>query len=530
MTSYCSLLYLAVFLPAAVLVYRILPQRLRWVALLAASYTFFWSVSGKLLVFLLFSTVSIHHFGLWLTAEQQDRDRCLAAAAPAERKAIRQRFTRRQRHILLFASLLHVGILITLKYAVFFSTNFNALLHALRLPVSLPVPAFLLPIGISFYTLQALSYLLDVYRGTIRADRNLARLALFLGFFPQIMEGPICRYGQTAQQLWEGRPVTWQNLTFGIQRILFGLIKKIVIADRLNLLIKTVFNDHATYNGGIIALAMVCYTCQLYMDFSGTMDVVIGSAEIFGVRLPENFRQPFFSRSISEFWMRWHITLGTWFKDYVFYPLSMSGPLKKLTGAARRRLGNHYGPLLSGSFALGVVWLCNGLWHGAGWHYIFFGLYHFALILAGSLFDPIAQRVTKFLHIDRACLPYRIMQIVRTALLVCVGELFFRANGLRTGLAMFRTMVTDFSLDSFFDRSFLTLGMDKMDFVIIAVAVGLVLLVGILRERGVPLRETIARRPLALRWSIYYAAFFFLVIFGAYGVGYVPVDPIYAAF
>ena len=315
-----------------------------------------------------------------------------------------------------------------------------------------------------------------------------------------------------------------------MQRILFGLIKKIVIADRLNLLIKTVFNDYALYDGGVIALAMVCYTCQLYMDFSGTMDVVIGSAEIFGVRLPENFRQPFFSRSISEFWMRWHITLGTWFKDYVFYPLSMSGPLKKLTGAARRRLGNHYGPLLSGSFALGVVWLCNGLWHGAGWHYIFFGLYHFALILADSLFDPLAQRVTGFLHIDRNALPYRIFQIVRTALLVCVGELFFRANGLRAGLAMYHTMVTDFTPASFLNRSFLTLGMDKQDFIIVAVAVGLILLVGILRERGMSLRETIASRPVALRWSVYYAAFFFLVIFGAYGVGYVPVDPIYAAF
>lgn len=530
MTSYCSLLYLAVFLPAAVLAYKFLPQRLRWAALLAASYIFFWSVSGKLLVFLLFSTVSIHHFGLWLTAEQQDRDQRLIAAAPAERKAIRKRFTTRQRRILALAVLVHVGTLLTLKYAAFFSTNLNTLLHSLRLPVSVPVPAFLLPIGISFYTLQALSYLLDVYRGTIRADRNLARLALFLGFFPQIMEGPICRYGQTAQQLWEGRPVTWQGLTFGMQRILFGLIKKIVIADRLNLLIKTVFNDYTTYNGGVIALAMVCYTCQLYMDFSGTMDVVIGSAEMFGVRMPENFRQPFFSRSISEFWMRWHITLGTWFKDYVFYPLSMSGPLKKLTGAARPRLGNHYGPLVSGSIALGVVWLFNGLWHGAGWHYIFFGLYHFALILAGNLIDPLAQRVTKFLHIDRSCMPYRIFQIVRTALLVCVGELFFRANGLRAGLAMFRTMVTDFSLNSFLDRSFLSLGMDKMDFAIVLIAVGIVLLVGILRERGVPLRESIARRPLALRWSIYYAAFFFLVIFGAYGVGYVPVDPIYAAF
>ena len=530
MASYCSLLYLGIFLPAVVLCYAVLPQRHRWKVLLAASYVFFWMVSGKLIVFLLVSSFSLHHFGLWLSAVQEERNRMLAAADKAERKAIKATFQRRLRRILLFALLLHIGTLLTLKYAAFFSVNLNRLLDALRLPLSLPIPAFVLPIGISFYTLQAAAYLIDVYRGAIRADRNLGRLMLFLGFFPQIMEGPICRYGQTALPLWEGRPLTWRNLTFGMQRILFGMMKKIVIADRLNILIKNVFSTPTAFDGGVTALAMVCYTCQLYMEFSGTMDVVIGSAEIFGLRLPENFRQPFFSTSIQEFWMRWHITLGAWFKDYIFYPLSMSGPLKKLTGAARRRLGSHFGPLLAGSFALLAVWLCNGLWHGAGWQYIFFGLYHFALILCGSLTAPLSRRVADTLHINRDAIPYRVFCIVRTALLVCVGELFFRAEGLRAGLSMFRRMITDFSLRSFTDGAFLGLGMDGHDFFITAVAVLLVFAVGTLRERGIPIRETVARQHIAIRWSVYYSAILFVVIFGAYGVGYVPVDPIYAAF
>ena len=530
MASYCSLLYVGVFLPAVVLCYALMPQRHRGKVLLAASYVFFWSVSGKLVVFLLASSFSLHHFGLWLTSVQEERGRALAAADKASRREIKADFQRRLRRILLFAVLLHIGTLLTLKYAAFFSANLNTLLDALRLPVTLPIPAFVLPIGISFYTLQAAAYLIDVYRGTVSADRNLGRLMLFLGFFPQIMEGPICRYTQTAHPLWEGRPLTWLNLTYGMQRILFGMMKKIVIADRLNILIKNVFADYAAFDGGITALAMVCYTCQLYMEFSGTMDVVIGSAEIFGVRLPENFRQPFFSKSIPEFWMRWHITLGTWFKDYIFYPLSMSGPLKKLTGAARKRLGSHFGPLLSGSAALLVVWLCNGLWHGAGWQYIFFGLYHFALILCGSLTAPLTRRVTDVLHIDRDAVPYRVFRILRTGLLVCVGELFFRAEGLRAGLSMFRRMVTDFSLCAFADGTFLDLGMDKHDFFIVIVAVLIVLAVGILRERGVPVRDTVAQQPIVIRWAVYYAAILFIVIFGAYGVGYVPVDPIYAAF
>lgn len=188
--------------------------------------------------------------------------------------------------------------------------------------------------------------------------------------------------------------------------------------------------------------------------------------------------------------MRWHITLGAWFKDYIFYPLSMSGPLKKLTGAARRRLGSHFGPLLAGSVALLAVWLCNGLWHGAGWQYIFFGLYHFALILCGSLTAPLSQRIAGALHIDRDAGPWRMFRIARTALLVCVGELFFRADGLRAGLSMFRRMVTDFSLRSFTDGTFLGLGMDKHDFFIVIVAVLLVFAVGLMRgARYLPARD-----------------------------------------
>ena len=195
MASYCSLLYVGIFLPAVVLCYAVVPQRHRGKVLLAASYAFFWSVSGKLIVFLLASSFSLHHFGLWLTHVQEERDRMLAAADKAERKAVRAAFQRRLRRILLFAVLLHIGTLVTLKYAAFFSVNLNRLLDAFRLPFTLPVPAFLLPIGISFYSLQAVSYLIDVYRGTVRADRNLGRLMLFVCSSPQTMEVSIRGYG-----------------------------------------------------------------------------------------------------------------------------------------------------------------------------------------------------------------------------------------------------------------------------------------------------------------------------------------------
>ncbi len=528
--SYCTSLYLFLFLPISLLIYNAVPQTYRRFVLLTINYSFFWIISGRLLIYLLLSTCSIHHFGLWLSSVQKEWEAKRSSVSGEEKKQWKALFQRRQKRILAFAVFLHIGLLLVLKYAAFFSSNFNRILNLLSFPAEVPVPSFLLPIGISFYTLQAVSYLTDVYRKKIPADANLLRLTLYMSFFPQLMEGPICRYSDTAKRLWECERTSYQSLTFGIQRILFGMLKKVVIADRLNLAIKTIFNDYSQYDGGILALAALFYTCQLYMEFSGTMDVVIGSGELFGVRLPENFRQPFFSQSISEFWTRWHITLGAWFRDYIFYPLSMSKRMKRPADFARKHFGTHYGPILTGSISLFCVWFCNGLWHGPEWKYIFFGLYHFVLIFCGTLIKPVSARLTETVSIHHGRIPLQLFRIVRTFLLVCIGELFFRAATLTDGLHMMQKMITDFSLSFLTDGRLFSLGMDQKDFFITAVALGMVLLVSILRERHVPIRTALAQKKLPIRWAVYYGLILFIVIFGAYGYGYVPVDPIYAGF
>lgn len=530
MTSYCSLLYLFIFLPAVTVVWGIAPRSWRPFVLLGASYAFFWELSGKLVVFLFLTTLVIYLAGLRLSALQRKRNSLLKETQKSEHREIKAAFRCRQRLVLALSAAAVLGILIVLKYGAFINENINALAGWLCLPFCLPVPCFLLPVGISFYSLQAVSYLADVYRETIEADRNPARLALYMSFFPQLMEGPICRYAQTAQALWQGQKLTFRNLAFGIQRIAFGMLKKAVIADRLNLLIETVFDDYGQYDGGVIALSMFFYTCQLYMEFSGTMDVVAGSAELFGVKLPENFRRPFLAPTISKFWTRWHITLGTWFKDYVFYPLSMSKRLTRLTVRARKRLGNHYGPLPAAAAALLAVWLGNGLWHGAGWRYIFFGLYHFTWILFENLTEPVVRTYAAKWHINRDGVFWRVMQVSRTILLVNVGELFFRADSLRDGFAMFGRMTGNFTLRSLGNGTILTLGMDSLDFLIAGITIVLVLTVHILCERGVAVRESVARQTLPVRWALYGALFLYIVVFGAYGEGYVPVDPIYAGF
>ena len=524
--QYCSALYLAVFLPITLLIYAVTSKKKRWLVLLIASYIFFLSLSGKLIVYLLFSTLSIHHFGLWIDRLNKKRDEEIEALNRDERKSVKEIYKKRINKVVFLAVIIHIGLLIALKYTGFFGENINDLLELLGFSFKLRIPKIVVPIGISFYTLQGLSYIIDVYKGKIKADDNLGRLALFMAFFPSIMEGPICRYNDTAEALYEGSLITYKNICFGSQRILWGLMKKMVIADRLNPFIEYIFCNYNGLDGGIILFGAIFYTIQLYMDFSGTIDVVIGSAEIFGIKLPENFKQPFFSKNISEFWTRWHISLGTWFKDYIYYPTSLSKPMKKMTNSLRRLLGNHYGPLLSGTFALLVVWLLNGLWHGAGWTYILFGLYHFVMISIGNITRTPFNKLYVKLNIQNSKI-LKGLQIIKTVFLVILGELIFRAETVGSAFIMIKKIFTNFKVSSWEVSS---LGLDVPDLFILIVALIVILVISVLREKGISVREKLANKNIVFRWFIYYLLIFSIIIFGAFGPGYAPVDPIYADF
>lgn len=527
--TYSQPLFFVVFLPLVALGYQLLPQKHRWKLLLAASYLFFYATSRQLLLYLLFSTLSVHHLGLWMGTIHAERSAAVKAAERSERKAVKAAYQKQLHRVVVAGILVHLGILLVTKYSRFFLENLNGLFSLVRLPLTLPEPRFALPLGISFYTMMAVSYLVDVYRGTVKPDRDLGRLALWMAFFPQIMEGPICRYSDTADQLWAGKPINYHNLTFGAQRFAWGMFKKIVVADQLNWPVKEIFKNYANYNGAVICFGMVAYTVQLYMDFSGSLDMVIGTGEIFGIKLPENFRQPFFSKTVSEFWTRWHITLGTWFKDYIFYPVSLSGGMKNLTANARKKLGNHYGPMLASGVALLAVWLANGLWHGSGWNYICFGLYHFVLIYAGTFFEPQSKALCERLRIDRQSKPWHAWQICRTIVLVNFGELIFRAHGMAAALRMLKRIFTDFD-PGVFARGEYLVEIDGKSLVVCILCVLVVLAHSILRERGGSLREIVAAQKLPVRWLCYYALILAIVMFGAYAGEYAPIDPLYAGF
>lgn len=527
--AYQSLVYGFVFLPLCLAAYQIAPQRWRKRVLLAFSYLFFWLLSRELIIYLLGTTVFVHCTGIWLEWLKSEQKAELLTADRSEKKRIKSIYQKKSRQVLAFGVLMLLGTLAYLKYYNFFASNVNGIFGGI-LPFTIEQKNILMPVGISFYTLQAIGYMADVYWGKIRAEENMEKTALFLAFFPQIMEGPICRYQDTCDTLYEGRPLQMNNLTDGYIRIFWGLFKKTVIADRLAIGVDAIFGNYASYNGSMIVFAAVAYTIQLYMEFSGCMDIIIGSGQLFGVKLPENFRQPFSAQSAAEFWRRWHITLGTWFKTYIFYPVSMSSPVKKWNQYGRKHFGKYITMLGTSAIALFPVWMCNGLWHGARWSYIFYGMYYFSLILVGIAVEPVRDRILKILHISPEFQGLKYMRIAKTWVIIFVGELFFRADGLRAGVHMFRSIFRNFQLSNLWDGSLLNLGMSRADLVAVMAGCIVVAIVGSAKERGIRVRNSLDKKPVFIRWSIYYALILAVIVIAAYGDDYQVVDMIYAGF
>lgn len=527
---YHTLPYLVLFLPACLAAYSVVSQKNRWKILLAFSCVFFYVMSRNLIIFLFGAAAVSYGTGRWLEKLKEGEHREIEGSDSRQRKEIRKKFQKKKRRVLILGIVLTVGVLVWIKYYHFLAGNFVHIVAGDSASFPFEGETFLMPIGISFYTLQAVGYMADIYWDKIHAQKNPARFLLFLSFFPQIVEGPICRYEDTQSDLFAGKEVTWETIRNGYIRILWGLFKKMVVADRLAALVSQVFDNYREYSGVVTAVAAVAYTVQLYMEFSGCMDIVMGSGTLFGITFPENFRQPFAARSASEFWRRWHISLGTWFKNYIFYPVSVSSAVKKWNQFARKKLGKYAAVLGTSALALFPVWLCNGLWHGPRWSYLFFGMYYFVLIMLGTAVKPVRDCMLSACRIQEESWYWRIVQIGKTWIIIFVGELFFRADGLRAGLHMFRSMFTDFDIQKLWDGTLLGLGMSPADYVIVLIGCIAAAVVGSMKERGISFSRQIGEQALPVRWAVCYILLISLVIFGAYGDGYQAVDLIYAGF
>lgn len=386
------------------------------------------------------------------------------------------------------------------------------------------------PVGISYYTFSCLAYLAEVYRGKELAERSVWRMALFVSFFPKLLEGPIERRGHLMPQLLEGRDLTWGRFVSGARLALWGYLKKMIVADRLAIMTTAAFAQSSKH-GGLLMLVMAGVSAmQLYCDFSGCMDIARGVAQVFGVELASNFRQPFLSTSAAEFWRRWHTTLGAWFKDYVYLPLSVSPRLMAVAMRIRRRWGRDAARDFMQVVPLLIVWMLTGLWHGTGENYIVWGIYWGIIVAGGAVFRKGYGRLADRLRVNLESPSWRAWQCARTFLLFSIGRLITVPNDLAETWRILTSVFLDARPWELVDKTIFTLGLDNANFMVAVVAIAIVFAVDLLHERGISVRDRMDSWNVVARDAAIVFALLSLMVLGIYGPGYDASAFAYAGF
>lgn len=473
--------------------YYLIPKRYQWWLLLTVSFGFYATYGIRYMGYILFTIITSY---------------CIARImAVQENKLVRRRW-------LILGLSSNFGILIFLKYANFAVLNLTSLFAVFNRTFPFGRFSIIMPLGISFYTFQTMGYLIDVYQKKYKPETNIFKLALFTAYLPQLLQGPIGRYDRLGPQLFEGHHFNLKNVEYGAQRIAWGLAKKLILADRAYVFSKAVFSDLNTYTGAYVIIALLTFSIYEYCDFSGGIDVVIGVSEIFGIYLDENFRQPYFSKSIGEFWRRWHITLGTWMKDYVFYPFSISKRMLAFGKAAKKIFGKKTGKILPVCAANLLIFFIVGIWHGAAWRYIIYGLYNGMIIVVSSLLKPCYTKLAKLCHINTQSRPWKLIQIIRTFILVNIGWLFDACATAKTAFYAMKAVFINFRISIIADGSLYKFGLVKRDWIILMAAVIILFISSLMKEKGISLRDFIAERPAAVRLAVYLILVFATAPFG----------------
>lgn len=514
------------------ILYYIIPAKRQWILLLGGSYLFYLAADPRYLYYILAVTV-LTYGAARLTERNLLRQKAYikehkSELGREEKAAYKNMQGKKRRRMMVLCLTLVLGILVVVKYTNFFIANLNNMLDALGGTQHLSFVNLILPLGISFYTFQAVGYLIDVYRETVPAEKNFFRYALFVSFFPQLIQGPISRFGDLSRTLWKGHGFCFENVRDGFLRILWGYFKKMVVADRILAAVGLIIGSPDIYNGAYIPVGMVFYTIELYADFTGGIDITIGIAQTLGIRVQENFVRPYFSKSLKEYWRRWHISMCTWFKDYVFYPVSVSGGMHRISGWGRTHLGEHVGRRLPVYLSSFVVWLATGIWHGASWNFVVWGLLNWAVLMISEEMEPLYRRFHERFAV-RERWGYRLFQAGRTFLLICVLNLFDCYEAAATTVRMLLSVFCAGNWAALTDGSLLALGLDGADYFVLAVGILIMLAVSLIQRRG-SVREKIAGLWYPLQVAVWFGLFLMILLWGAYGIGYDSSQFIYNRF
>ena len=511
------------FMFAVFALYYLVPKRFQQILLLAASYLFYFCAGTFYPIFILITTLTTYLTGMKLEKLLLEKKAYVkehkAELSREEKKAYNERMQKKRFRCMLLCMLLNFGILAVCKYTNFAIVNINSLLHTFGSDTELSLMNLVLPMGISFYTFQSMGYLIDIYWEKYDAEKNPFHFALFVSFFPQLIQGPISRFDKLSETLFVPHSFDWKNITYGLERILWGYFKKMVIADRMLVAVNTIIQDSATYSGTYVLVGMVFYALELYADFTGGIDITIGIAEVMGIRVEENFIRPYFSKNIAEYWRRWHISMGTWFKDYIFYPMSIWKPLMDFSKKVKNRFGTGAAKRVSVYTATIVTWFVTGIWHGASWNFIMWGLMNGFVIIISQEFDPLYQKFHARFPGLKANLCYGIFEMVRTFLLMSCLRLFDCYRDVKEAFSMFFSMFMKANPKVLFDGSLMQLGLTVSDYVILLTGTILLFTVSILQEKH-PVRDRLYEKPAILRYCIHFLLVFAVLVFGMYGVGF----------
>ena len=484
------------FFVAVVIVYYLIPKRWRWVWLLFSSFLFY-SISD-----IKFSAVLLICTGIsYLTGR---------TIGKFEDQKIKKTW-------MLLGVILNLAILFLFKYLNFFFDSFNTAAVALGVKWSFRGIELLYPVGISFYTFQVISYLLDVYSGKVDAEKNFGHYALYVSFFPKLLIGPIERFNHLQPQLLNPKPFVYQEFVDSLMRIGWGILKKLVIADRLAVVVDTVFAAPHDFNSPKLAIAIIAFSFQIYIDFSAYSDIAVGAGRILGVQLVENFKQPYFAKSIIDFWRRWHISLNNWLRDYVFIRLNY-------------RHGRKKPRVLWIGIDVMITFFVSGLWHGANWTFIIWGLLHGFYQTVEIITQKMRDKVVKKFNINRNTFTHKAFQVLFTFGLVSFTWIFFKANSISEAGNILKSLLTlkGIMVEEAWIFKDGSLGLDGKDFWMVTHSLLLILVVEFLQRKH-DLLTVFNKQSIWFRWIIYLLMFFTITIFGFYGEA-TAVDFVYSQF
>ena len=510
-----------VFVFAIFCLYYLLPKRFQWVLLLVSSIAFYLAGGVQSALYVLMTATTIYFAALGMektAAEQKSYIKANKETLTKEEKsAYKAAMKKKRKGMMLSALLINIGLLCFFKYFHFVLEQINAVLSLTGSGQIEDTFRFIIPLGISFYTFQSVGYLLDVYWEKVAAERNYAKLLLFVSFSPQMTQGPISEYSQLSEQLFTEHSFSYKNYSWGFQRMIWGFFKKMVIANQLSKYVTLVFDNYAEYAGVSVLIGAFLYSVQIYADFSGYMDIMCGFCETLGIRLTENFERPYFSKSVAEYWRRWHMSLGAWFKNYIYFPIGMSTWNRKLAKNARKHFSKHFANTFPATIALLIVWTATGMWHGASWAYISWGLVNGIFIIFAMWMEPVYAVWKEKLHIREERWSWRAFQTIRTFILVTFIKVLPEVGTLSDGLGLWKQIFTEHtiphSLGELLPYVDLSLTTHQISF-LLAMAGTVVFFVLSLLQRRKPIREYFNQLPAVIRYVILVGVALLVASFG----------------